>query len=114
MIQPATGAPDHVCQDGTQPFAREFAVPTKEKRKVGACKSLERSLRSACTQWCAVVRRHSMRIAVVLGLLFAMSDSAAQQTEIDAAVAAPAPVERVRRLEQLVGSMRVVAESLTG
>ena len=46
-----------------------------------------------------------MRIAVVLGLLFAMSDSAAQQTEIDAAVAAPAPVERVRRLEQLVGSV---------
>ena len=58
-----------------------------------------------------------MRIAVVLGVLFSMSDCiqpAAQQMEIDAAVAAPAPVERVRRLEQLVGSMRVVAESLTG
>ena len=47
-----------------------------------------------------------MRIALgllVLGLLFLMSDCiqpAVQQVEIDAAVAAPAPVERVRRLER--------------
>ena len=44
-----------------------------------------------------------MRIAGVLGLLFSMSDHvqpAAQHMEIDAAVAAPAPFERVRRLER--------------
>ena len=47
-----------------------------------------------------------MRIAfglLVLGLLFSMSDCiqpAVQQMEIDTAVAAPAPVKRVRRLER--------------
>ena len=59
------------------------------------CKSQSRSLPSGV--------RLLDAIAVVLGLLFSMSDCiqpTAQQMEIDAAVTAPVPVERVRRLER--------------
>ena len=78
----------------------------------GFCRSYEGKaslLRPGCMQVARAVRTPDgrfMRIALgllVLGLLFLMSDCiqpAVQQVEIDAAVAAPAPVERVRRLER--------------